>query len=99
MSKTIGRKLARVETTNTEPSDKTVKVSAKGWVVIPIELRRRYGIEPGQEMRIVDYGGVLSLVPPLADPVRQGRGMLRGGASLSRALLEERRREREREVR
>lgn len=76
-------------------------VSAKGWIVIPAPLRRRYHIEPGQEIRIVDYGGVLGLVPALEDPVREGRGILAdrssGGRPLTRALLEERRRERERE--
>jgi bifunctional DNA-binding transcriptional regulator/antitoxin component of YhaV-PrlF toxin-antitoxin module len=68
-------------------------------VVIPARLRRRYHIEPGQEIRIVDYGGVLSLVPPLADPVRDARGMIAGKKSLSEALRKERRRERERENR
>jgi AbrB family looped-hinge helix DNA binding protein len=74
-------------------------VSTKGWIVIPAPLRRRYGIEPGQQVRIVDYGGVLSLVPELRDPVREGRGALAGGKGrpLTAALLEERRRERERE--
>lgn len=75
----------------------TAKVSAKGWIVIPAHLRRRYGIEPGQEIRVVDYGGVLSLVPASEDPVAAGRGLLAGGESLTRALLEERRRERGRE--
>lgn len=75
-----------------------VKVSTKGWVVIPFELRRRYGIEPGQRIQIVDYGGVLSLVPDrLADPVEEARGALAGESSLTEALLAERRRERRRE--
>jgi len=77
----------------------TATVSAKGWVVIPAPLRRRYHIEPGQRIRIVDYGGVLSLVPPLRDPVHEGRGLLAGKGSLTGALLDERRREREREGR
>ena len=74
------------------------KVSAKGWVVIPAPLRRRYRIEPGQTIRIVDYGDVLSLVPSMADPVRGGRGLLASdGTSLTAALLDERRSERRRE--
>ena len=79
----------------------TAVVSAKGWIVIPAALRRRYAIEPGQEIRIVDYGGVLSLVPVLRDPVDEGRGVLRteGGPPLTGALLAERRREKEREER
>ena len=45
---------------------------------------------------MVDYGGVLALVPTLAKPVRQAAGMLKGSKSLTRALLAERRRERAR---
>jgi len=77
----------------------TARVSAKGWIVIPAALRHRYRIAPGQEIRIVDYGGVLSLVPALEDPISETRGMLAGGTSLTRALLEERERERSSEDR
>ena len=71
------------------------KVSTKGWVVIPAELRRKYHIEPGNEISIVDYGGVLGLVPPMEDPIAEARGALAGSTSLTQALLAERRRERE----
>jgi AbrB family looped-hinge helix DNA binding protein len=72
-------------------------VSSKGWVVIPAELRRKYDLKPGARVMIVDYGGVLALVPALDDPVEQGHGLLAGKSSLTRALLAERARERERE--
>lgn len=75
----------------------TATVSAKGWVVIPASLRRKYRIEPGGQVSIVDYGGVLSLVPLPEDPLRAGRGLLRGEKSLTAALLRERRQERRRE--
>jgi AbrB family looped-hinge helix DNA binding protein len=77
----------------------TAKVSAKGWIVIPANLRRKYGIEPGDEVVIVDYGGVLSLVPKVDRPVQQGRGSIKAKGSLTEALLRERKRERERERR
>jgi AbrB family looped-hinge helix DNA binding protein len=73
-----------------------VTVSEKGWVVIPAELRRKYNLHPGAEVSVVDYGGVLALVPTLAKPVRQAAGMLKGPRSLTRALLAEHRRERAR---
>jgi AbrB family looped-hinge helix DNA binding protein len=75
----------------------TAKVSAKGWIVIPAHLRRKYGIELGDEITIVDYGGVLSLVPRLAEPIREGRGAVASRKSLTGALLSERKRERKRE--
>ncbi|MGH7319661.1 MAG: AbrB/MazE/SpoVT family DNA-binding domain-containing protein [Candidatus Rokuibacteriota bacterium] len=71
-------------------------VSEKGWVVIPVALRRKYDLHPGAEVSVVDYGGVLALVPTLAKPVRQAAGMLKGTRSLTRALLAEHRRERAR---
>lgn len=73
-----------------------VTVSEKGWVVIPAALRKKYHLHPGTEVQVVDYGGVLALVPQLADPVRQAAGLLKGKPSLTQALLVERRKERTR---
>ncbi len=36
----------------------TATVSKKGWVVIPQELRKRYGLEKGDQVHIIDYGGI-----------------------------------------
>lgn len=85
--------------TSREASVSTATVSAKGWIVIPAELRRKYHIEPGGQIRIVDYGGALGLVPDLANPIVDARGALAGKTSLTRALLKERRQERAREGR
>jgi AbrB family looped-hinge helix DNA binding protein len=70
-----------------------VTVSEKGWVVIPANLRKKYRLTPGVEVQVVDYGGVLALVPKLADPVEEAAGLLKGSQSLTRALLAEHRRE------
>lgn len=75
----------------------TLKISQKGWVVIPVELRRKYGLKPGDEVHVVDYGGVLSLIPTSEDPLEVAKGMLKGETSLTEALLEERKQERARE--
>lgn len=75
----------------------TLTISNKGWVVIPSELRKKYHLHPGTEVVIVDYGGVLAIVPAMRDPIKQGRGILKGGASLTKALLEERAADRKRE--
>jgi AbrB family looped-hinge helix DNA binding protein len=75
----------------------TLKISQKGWVVIPAELRRKYDLKPGDEVHVVDYGGVLSLIPATEDPLEYAAGMLKGEKPLTQALLDERKRERERE--
>jgi len=72
-------------------------ISAKGWVVIPIELRKKYNLREGSRVVLVDYGGVLAIVPAMPKPIESARGMLKGGRSLLHALKEEKKRERERE--
>ncbi len=67
----------------------TLTISTKGWVVIPAELRRKYGLHPGAQVRVVDYGGVLALVPLLEKPIEQVAGMLKGPSSLTQSLLTE----------
>jgi AbrB family looped-hinge helix DNA binding protein len=72
-----------------------VRVSSKGWIVIPADLRKKYGLAAGTEVEVVDYGGVLALVPRLGRPVEEAAGMLKARRSLARALLAERRKERQ----
>lgn len=75
----------------------TLTISKKGWVVIPAELRKKYQLLPGTEVVIVDYGGVLSILPKAKDPIEKGAGLLKGTDSLTEAIIEEHRQERERE--
>ena len=72
----------------------TATISAKGWVVIPAELRKKYHLTPGDQITLVDYGGVLALVPQLSAPVEQAAGRFKGKTSLVQALMAERARER-----
>ncbi len=64
-------------------------ISSKGWVVIPAELRTKYGLKPGTEVIIVDFGGVLAIVPALREPIKQAEGMLKAGKKLTEVLLKE----------
>jgi len=73
-------------------------ISSKGWVVIPVELRKKYHLHPGQTVQIIDYGGVLALVPTRKDPIHQSAGMLfEPNDSLTQALLTERSRDKKKE--
>jgi AbrB family looped-hinge helix DNA binding protein len=74
-------------------------ISNKGWVVIPAEMRKKYHLTPGSEVMIVDYGGVLAIVPAFKNPVEKGYGLLKGGASLTGTLKKERGFEKKREKR
>ncbi|MBA7656654.1 hypothetical protein ES703_64581 [subsurface metagenome] len=68
----------------------TSTLSEKGWVVIPQELRLRYGLKKGDRVHVIDYGGVLSIVPASREPIESSRGMLRGKTSLVEALVKSR---------
>ena len=75
----------------------SIRLSSKGWVVIPAEMRAKHGLKPGSEVRVVDCGGVLSIVPVPADPINAGLGLLKGEDSLTAFITAEHRHERERE--
>jgi AbrB family looped-hinge helix DNA binding protein len=75
----------------------TATVSTKGWVVIPKDLREKYGLKKGSRVQVVDYGEALALVPLPDDPVEALHGMLEAGPSLTADLLGERTQERGRE--
>lgn len=74
-----------------------LKIASKGWVVIPAALRQKYNLKPGSSVEIVDYGGVLALVPQHDDPIEAAAGMLAGETSLTKALLREHEQARENE--
>ena len=65
-------------------------LSEKGWVVIPQELRERYGLKKGDKVHVIDYGGVISIVPASETPIKKVMGMLKGRTSLVKALIESR---------
>lgn len=69
----------------------TVKTLAKGQIVIPAAMRKKYHIQPGTELQIMEYGGIIYLVPPVDDPVRAAQGSLPSRPSLAGQLLRERR--------
>lgn len=69
------------------------RISEKGWVVIPQELRQKYGLEKGTPVRFVDYGGIISIVPLPENPIKHGWGLFKD-SKLVEGLLEEHRKER-----
>lgn len=73
------------------------KVSAKGWVVIPAVLRKRFGIKPGSSIEFQEIGERIVLIPESKDPVDAFYGKLAGEMSLTDALMEERTEEMRRE--
>lgn len=71
----------------------TVKTLSKGQIVIPAEIRKRYHIEPGTELQVMEYGGIIYLIPPVEDPIKAACGILPSNPSLSEKLVMERKKE------
>jgi AbrB family looped-hinge helix DNA binding protein len=66
------------------------KVSIKGQIVIPVELREKYAIAPGDTVDVRDGDGKILIFPLCKDAIQSGRGFLHGGTSLTAALLKAR---------
>jgi AbrB family looped-hinge helix DNA binding protein len=76
-----------------EPLMESVRVLAKGQIVIPAALRKKYGIAPGAELGIFEYGRLIHIVPPSEDPVASAMGCLPDQPSLTEELLRERKKD------
>jgi AbrB family looped-hinge helix DNA binding protein len=83
-------------TAPTKPA--TATLSAKGWVVIPKEIRDSLGLKKGDRLRVIERNGEIILRRAPKDPVAAGWGMLKGGMSMAE-FLEEKKRELEEEER
>jgi len=68
----------------------------KGQIVIPVELRRKYGIQAGTKINIIDTGEAILLKPVTEESLKRLQGRLKGKGVL-KSLLEERRVDAERE--
>jgi AbrB family looped-hinge helix DNA binding protein len=80
-----------------------VTVSSKGQMVIPARIREQLEIEAGTKVAVRVEGGRVILDPQSISAklrrIHEMRGFTKGGPSMTDALLEERRLERERELR
>ncbi len=72
-------------------------ISIRWQTVVPKEAREALGLTPRSKLSWEVRGGVAIVVPIPEDPVRGSLGILRDERLTTEDLLEERRRERERE--
>jgi AbrB family looped-hinge helix DNA binding protein len=71
----------------------TVKVLAKGQIVIPVGIRKKYEITPGTTIQVFEYDNLIYLVPPAKDALKSAMGCLADRPSLSDELLTERKKD------
>jgi len=54
----------------------TSTISSKYQVVIPREVRKQFGLKPGQRIAFIPFNKTLHLV--IVPPIEQARGMFKG---------------------
>lgn len=70
-------------------------VTSKGQVVIPSKLRHKYGIRNGTRVHFYEVNGEIRIVPVTPELIDKNIGLLGTKGKLMRALLEDKKRERE----
>jgi len=74
-----------------------VSASSRGQIVIPKDIRNELRIGPGKKLLIKIEGDHAIILPLPDDPVEYFCGYFQDRSSLTKALLDERKRDRDRE--
>ncbi len=69
------------------------KILGKGQLVIPVSIRKKLGLKPGDSVKLFDYDGAIHIIPSSRNPVEEATGILPRRPSLSKKLLKDRARE------
>jgi len=67
-----------------------VRTTAKGQVVIPVEVRKKYHIVKGTKVKIEEKNGEIVIKPLLANPVKEAKGLFKAGNSALKVLIKDR---------
>ncbi len=70
-------------------------VTSKGQLVIPSKLRRRFGIKPGTRVNFFEEKDGIKIIPITEEVITSNKGFLGTKGKLLRALMEEKKKERE----
>ena len=75
----------------------TAVVTSKGQIVIPVRFRRKFNIKRGAKLFVEEKGDSIMLKPISPDYFDKMAGVLSTKGKLTKSLLEDRAKERERE--
>ncbi len=64
-----------------------MKVSSRGQLVIPVEIRKRHRIRAGDKIEILDSGDQIVMIP-IKDAIRDAKGWLHSDQSVLQMLRE-----------
>ena len=76
----------------------TATVTSKGQLVVPAQIRRRYGIKPGTKICFIEHDHEIIFQPVTNEYIRSVHGMLQSETSVTQELLHERAKDRDREA-
>lgn len=74
-----------------------VTTSNRGQIVIPKEVRKKLQIVPGKKLLVKTEADHILITPLPDDPVEQFCGVFKDGPSLTKALLDQRKKDRQHE--
>lgn len=77
----------------------TMNVTQKGQIVIPQELREKYGIRANGKVIVTEIDNHIAVLPAAEDPLKEGRGLLKFTRPVAEIIKEVRREERVLEAR
>lgn len=75
----------------------TAYVTSKGQLVVPAQIRRRYGIKPGTKICFIERDHEILFQPVTKEYIRSVHGMLKSETSVTQELLKERAKDKEHE--
>lgn len=70
-------------------------ITRRGQTVVPAEIRKRFHIQPNTKLEWMTGGGAIRVIPIPVNPIRGARGIAKG-TGLMKALMEDRKLERNR---
>lgn len=70
-------------------------ITTKGQVVIPAKIRRHLGLRNGTRINFYEQNGEIRMVPVTAETIDRNIGLLGRKGKMLKALLEEKKQERE----
>lgn len=73
------------------------RISTKGQIVIPAEMRKSHHLKPGMRVAINDDGKKITVEPLTKEYVRQFVGIIPKSSKVLEHLMSERKKDRERE--
>jgi AbrB family looped-hinge helix DNA binding protein len=72
-------------------------MTSKGQIVVPARLRRRYGLKQGTKVYFIERDKEILFQPVTKDYLKSVHGMLTSETSMTKELLKERAKDRDRE--